>query len=139
MVPSLPAGLAAIGDTADGMVAGAIATATAMKGNTRFCRLATAQPEIMWTSRNDSNNWLARTEHSVWGTRRSALIPIEGFSRLSESTREAEMGGPECSNTQRAVRSMVQSSPAGAAVTGDEADGMAVGAITITITTITTT
>src|SRR5215813_390339 len=104
MVPCLPAGLAAIGDMADGTVAGVIATAMATKGNTRFCRLATAHPEIMWTSRNDSNNWLARTGLSEWGTRRSALIPIEGFSRLSESTREAEMDGPGCSNTQRAVR-----------------------------------
>src|SRR5262245_40395849 len=104
MVPCLPVGVAAIGDMADGTAAGAIATATATRGNMRFCRLATAQPEITWTSLNGSNNWLARTGLSEWGTRRSALIPIEGFSRLSESTREAEMDGPGCSNTQRAVR-----------------------------------
>src|SRR5215831_9238935 len=103
MVPCLPAGLAAIGDTADGMVAGAIATAMATKGNMRFCRLATAQPEITWTSQNGSNNWLARTGLSVWVTRPSVSIPIEGFSRLSESTLEAEMDGTGCSNTRRAA------------------------------------
>src|SRR5262245_36759651 len=103
MVPCLPVGVAAIGDMADGTAAGAIATATATKGNTRFCRLATVQPEITWTSLNGSNNWLARTGLSVWGTRRSASILIEGFSSLCESTLEAGTDGPGCSNTRRAV------------------------------------
>src|SRR5262245_4886153 len=137
-VQGLRAGVGGIGDKADGTVAG-IATATAMTANTRFCRHATAQPEAMWTSRTGSKNSLARTEHSVWGTRRSASTRIEGLSRLCGSTREAEMGRIGCLNTPKAAPLMVHCLRAGVTAIGDAADGMVAGAITTTCVSVAVT
>src|SRR5881409_3421565 len=58
-----------------------------MTGNTRFCRLVTARPETTWTSRPGSKNWLARTERSVWGTRRLVSIRIDTKRRVPHTER----------------------------------------------------
>src|SRR5262249_60952961 len=100
-----------------------------MMVNTRFCRLATAHPETTSTSHHGSKNWLARTEHSVWGTRRSASTRMQALSRLCGSTLEVEMDGRGPSNMPRVVLWMVPCLPAGPAAIGDTADGTVAEAI----------